>query len=157
MYAESVQSTIDAKAGPEVSPQVASSVLEVVSSHMLESRHARQSRYIAGTLGFFQLLQQLSIRPEASKLQAKIYLRILIDSAGLPQVRSSLLEEGAEVQPEEEGQPEAKQHGGTRNILLQPPVFLLFDDPAVGQTFAKERRVVAGRLARIRYGSARIF
>ena len=66
-------------------------------------------------------------------------------------MRSSLLEEGVEGQPEEEVRPEAKQHGGTRNILLQPPVFLLFDDPVIGQSFAKERRIVAGRLARTRY------
>lgn len=46
-----------------------------------------------------------------------------------------------------------KQHGGSRRIMLQPPVFLLFDDPANGQATEEEERRVAGRVAKIRSDS----
>ena len=82
------------------------------------------------------------------------FLLICMCHAGLPQIRSSFLAEDAEPSAEEQelSPPGRKhQHGGTRAILLQPPVFLLFDDPATSQSSLKERRVVAGRLAKIRY------
>jgi hypothetical protein len=46
-----------------------------------------------------------------------------------------------------------KQHGGSRRIMLQPPVFLLFDDPANSQAREEDERLVAGRVAKIRSAS----
>ncbi len=50
-------------------------------------------------------------------------------------------------------QEEPKQHGGSRKIVLQPPVFLLFDDPANSQATEEDERLVAGRVAKIRSAS----
>ena len=37
--------------------------------------------------------------------------------------------------------------------MLQPPVFLLFDDPAHSQATEEDQRLVAGRVAKIRSAS----
>ena len=37
--------------------------------------------------------------------------------------------------------------------MLQPPVFLLFDDPVNSQATEEDERLVAGRVAKIRYAS----
>ena len=63
------------------------------------------------------------------------------------EVQASFLTEPVGSQQEE---PETKQHGGSRAIVLQPPIFLLFDDPALVQSLAEDHRMVAGRLAKIR-------
>lgn len=63
-------------------------------------------------------------------------------------VRSSFL-----TQPAAGQQEEAKRHGGSRSIMLQPPVFLLFDDPAGAHGTQEDERVVAGRIAKIRSAS----
>ncbi|KAL0054710.1 hypothetical protein WJX82_001301 [Trebouxia sp. C0006] len=60
-------------------------------------------------------------------------------------VRSSFL-----TQPACGYQEGPKQHGGSRKIVLQPPVFLLFDDPANSQATEEDERLVAGRVAKIR-------
>lgn len=65
-----------------------------------------------------------------------------------PVVRSSFL-----TQPASGQQEEAKRHGGIRSIMLQPPVFLLFDDPAGAHGTQEDERVVAGRIAKIRSAS----
>ena len=46
-----------------------------------------------------------------------------------------------------------KQHGGSRKIILQPPVFLLFNDPANSQATEEAERLVAGRVAKTRSAS----
>ena len=60
-------------------------------------------------------------------------------------VQSSFL-----TQPASGYQEGPKQHGGSRRIMLQPPVFLLFDDPATSQATEEDERLVAGRVAKIR-------
>ena len=67
--------------------------------------------------------------------------------AGLPQVRSSFLETTADDQHEG---PPAKGHGGSRAIVLQPPVFLLFADPTDKGSLQEDQGIVAGRQAKIR-------
>ena len=101
------------------------------------------------------VIQQCVPAVTAAK-EYSIFQFICLCHAGLPRVRSSFLAEDAEPPAEEQelSPPGRKhQHGGTRAILLQPPVFLLFDDPATSQSFSKERPMVAGRLAKIRYAT----
>ena len=57
------------------------------------------------------------------------------------------------TQPASGYQEGPKQHGGSRRIVLQPPVFLLFDDPANTQATEENERLVAGRVAKIRSAS----
>lgn len=57
------------------------------------------------------------------------------------------------TQPASGYQEGPKQHGGSRRIVLQPPVFLLFDDPANTQATEEDERLVAGRVAKIRSAS----
>lgn len=48
-----------------------------------------------------------------------------------------------------------KKHGGSRQVVLDPPVYLLFDEPEAGRR-GDGAAVIAGRTARTRSGIAGI-
>lgn len=47
--------------------------------------------------------------------------------------------------------PQQKKHGGSRHVVLDPPVYLLFDDPANRPAEDDGPSLVAGRAAKIRW------
>ena len=72
--------------------------------------------------------------------------------ADLPVVQDNLLTEPLTSPPQ---QPQKKQ-GGPRPILLQPPISLLFDDPAEEKEGPKEPHIVSGRVAKTRSASCTV-
>lgn len=64
----------------------------------------------------------------------------------MPVVQNSLLTEPLTSLPRQ-----PKKHGGPRPVLLQPPLHLLFDDPAETQGSKEQPHIVSGRIAKIRF------
>ena len=80
-----------------------------------------------------------------------ILLRMAFSAcADLPVVQNSLLTEPLASPPPQQ----PKKKGGARPIVLQPPISLLFDDPAEEvEPGLKEPYIVSGRVAKTRSAS----